>query len=53
MLLDCLKFRKNKESTNIQGTKPHKGRTILMAKATACQKKSRFIKTEEASQIIK
>ena len=44
MLLDCLKFRKNKGSINIQGTKTHKGRTKAYGKGNSMSKKVKIYK---------
>ena len=48
----CLKCRKDTENINRRVSKTSNGRTMLLSKRAICEnKKSRFIKNQEANQL--
>ena len=58
MLSDCLKCKKkakkNTENKNPSFSKTSNGKTMLLSEcAICCSKKSRFIKEQEASELLK
>ena len=53
MLSYCLKCRKNTENIKPKVSKSNNGKTRTLSKfAICCSKKSKFIKTQEASGIL-
>ena len=49
----CLKCRKNTESINPKVSKTNNGKTMILPKCAVCgSKKSRFIRKQEASEIL-
>ena len=53
MLSNCLKCRKNTESKNSKSVRTKNGRIMLLLKCAVCDnKKSKFIKEQEASRLL-
>ena len=53
MLFYCLKCKKNTGNTNPRVSKTNNGKTMILSKCAICgSKKSKFIKKQEASQIL-
>ena len=53
MISCCLKCIKNTKNINLRVSKTNNGRTMMLSKYAICgSKKSRFIRKQEASEII-
>ena len=54
MLSYCLKCKRNTENTNPRVSRTSNGKTMILSKCAICgSKKSKFIKKQEASGILK
>ena len=50
--LFCLKCRKKTENKHPRVTMTDKGRVMLLSKSAVCNRRSRFIKKQEASRLL-